>query len=506
MVTQESFQTRRSTLVVVPGAPDRTQRARFAPAALSTFRFVARSLDARGTVRLRYALDDVYEFEECFSLPWVGGMPVSGMPVSGLAACGPPARSAPLHGATMEGLLSLLHWIAGVSYYKAAAPPSVACETGDPPPATSALLQALYSEGLGEFAVVNDLPALPSPVFPTGPAPAPQATASASRRAAATARARRGRPLTRVLVPVGGGKDSAVALELVRRSGLPLALFSVGNAAPIQATATAAGLPRLQATRRLDPRLLEANAAGALNGHVPVTAIVSAVALLSAALHGFDAVALANERSASSPNTVWRGVEVNHQFSKSARAERLLAAAVAEIPGAPAIFSVLRPASELSIARAFARMPQYHHAFTSCNRVFRLDPALRASSWCCDCDKCRFVFLILAPFMAPAAMSAIFGCPMLDDERQYEGFAQLTGTGAHKPFECVGEVQESAAAISLLARDPRWREQRVVARLARELLPRFNGVDADPSTLLALSDDHDVPSQLLGALNAILGA
>ncbi len=458
---------------MVPGASDTAKRARFEPAAVATFRFVARSLDARGTVRLRYALDDRYEFEERFRLAL-------------------PASREALGGDTVEGLLSLLHWIAGVSYYKAAAPPSVVCETGDPPPATSALLQALYSEGLGEFAVVNELPALPRPAFPAG--------------VTTPGQTRRDRPISRVLVPVGGGKDSAVALEIVRRSRLPLALFSVGDAPPIQATATAAGLSRVRATRELDPRLLQANAAGALNGHVPVTAIVSAVALLSAALHGFDAVALANERSASSPNTFWNGVEVNHQFSKSARAERLMAAAVAEITGAPTIFSVLRPASELSIARAFARMPQYHHAFTSCNRVFKLDPALRSSSWCCDCDKCRFVFLILAPFMAPASLRGIFGSAMLDEDRQYDGFAQLTGTGGHKPFECVGEVQESAAAISLLARDPLWREQRVVARLAREILPRFNAQDADPSMLLALSDDHDVPAQLIGALDAILGA
>jgi hypothetical protein len=476
---------------VVPGASETAKRARFEPAALATFRFVARSLDARGIVRLRYALDDRYEFEERFKLQL-------------------PASPEALGGDTVEGLLSLLHWIAGVSYYKAAAPPSVACETGDPPPATSALLEALYSEGLGEFAVVNQLPALPSPAFPGlpswAPATAPAAAPTSTTSVTTPGQTRPDRPISRVLVPIGGGKDSAVALEIVRRSRLPLALFSVGDAPPIQATATAAGLSRLQATRKLDPRLLQANAAGALNGHVPVTAIVSAVALLSAALHGFDAVALANERSASSPNTFWNGAEVNHQFSKSARAERLMAAAVAEITGAPAIFSVLRPASELSIARAFARMPQYHHAFTSCNRVFKLDPALRSRSWCCDCDKCRFVFLILAPFMAPAGLREIFGSAMLDEARQYDGFAQLTGTGGHKPFECVGEVQESAAAISLLARDPRWREQRVVARLAREVLPRFNAQDADPSMLLALSDDHDVPSQLIGALDAILGA
>ena len=290
---------------------------RFDPGALHALRFVSRSLDEHGVVRLGYALDDAYTFEELFTLP----LP----PAAGVSAT------------VVNGLLDLLHWIAGVSYYKAASPPEIVCETGSPQPATAALLEALYSEGLGEYAVVNGLPALPHPRFRSGPAPAgaghPPRLSAPQRRAA----------LERVLVPVGGGKDSAVALEIVRCAGLELALFSVGDAPPIAGTVRAAGLPRLQVTRRIDPRLIEANRNGARNGHVPVTAIVAAVALLTAALHGFDAVALANERSASAPNMTYDGVEINHQFSKSARAERLLSAAVAEIDGAPAIFSVLRP-------------------------------------------------------------------------------------------------------------------------------------------------------------------
>ncbi len=460
-----------------PGRETTECRTFFGQGSFARFRFTERSLDERGTVVLRYALDDAYEFEERFTLP------------------PPPAGATAPDPATIDGLLDLLHWIAGVSYYKTAIPSQTATETGDPPPATRALLEALYSEGLGEFAVINDLPALPRPRFSSREAhdvPKPPHDPA--------------RPPTRVLVPVGGGKDSAVALEIVRRSGLDTELFSVGNAPPIQRTAAVAGLPRLAVTRRIDPNLLQANRDGALNGHVPVTAIVSAVALLIAALHGFDAVALANERSASSPSTTYRGVPINHQFSKSRRAERLLAAAASEIDGAPAIFSILRPASELAIARAFARMPRYHDAFTSCNRVFTIDPAQRATSWCCDCDKCRFVSLILAPFLRPEQLERIFGTQMLDDAAQFEGFARLTGTGGHKPFECVGEIEESLAAIRLLARDPRWNHHRIVQRLTREVLTRFNENDGDPSTVLELSDDHDVPPALMGALDAILGA
>ena len=309
-----------------------------------------------------------------------------------------------------------------------------------------------------------------------------------------------------MLVPVGGGKDSAVALEIVRRAGMEMALFSVGDAPPIARTVAAAGAPWLLARRTLDPSIGELNRAGALNGHVPITAIVSCIALLAAALNGFDAVAMANERSASSGNLSWAGIEVNHQFSKGLAAERALARAVAEIPDSPRLFSVLRPASELAIARAFAGMERYHQAFTSCNAIFRIDPALRAASWCCDCPKCRFVFLALAPFCSPEHLREIFGADLLEDEAQLEGFALLTATGGHKPFECVGEEQESIAALRLLASDPRWRDHAVVRRLADEVLSGLPPGEGDPEAVLALSDEHDVPAELMGYVHAVLGA
>jgi len=306
-------------------------------------------------------------------------------------------------------------------------------------------------------------------------------------------------------VPVGGGKDSAVALEIVRRAGCELALFSVGDAAPIARTVAAAGLPRLLAPRTLDPGLRALNDAGAINGHVPVTAIVSCVAALTAALNGYEAVAMANERSASAGNVEWDGVRVNHQFSKGLRAERLLSAALAEVaPDGPRVFSLLRPASELAIARAFAGMERYHRAFTSCNAIFRLDPALRASSWCCECPKCRFVFLALAPFSEPARLREIFGRDLLEEDEQFEGFALLTATGGHKPFECVGEEQESIAAMRLLARDERWRSHRVVRRLVAEVLARFAPDEGDPARVLALGGEHDVPEALMTQVRATL--
>ncbi|MDE3134121.1 MAG: hypothetical protein KGL15_08660 [Acidobacteriota bacterium] len=437
----------------------------FDPRAINAFQFTYRNMTPEGLVRLGYALDDI-EFEETLELP---------APV-----VSPPA---------VEGLLDLLHWVAGVSYFKAAIPRHLVCETGAPPPATGRLLSVLYSEGLGEFAVVNGLERLPDPQFPRGIdwGTSTEATAPQS-----------------LLVPIGGGKDSAVAVEIARRSGLPTTLFSIGDAPPISATVEVAALPRQLVTRTLDPRLLELNARGALNGHVPVTAIVSCVALLTAATQGLDAVLMANERSASEGNLVWNGVEVNHQFSKSRRAERLLADAVAEIEGAPQIFSILRPASELSIASAFAKLEQYHRAFTSCNRVFQLDPEKRLGSWCGDCDKCRFVFLILAPFLAPAKLTEIFGRDLLDDPGQYDGFALLTATGGSKPFECVGEVEECLAAIHLISRVRGWRERPLVRRLVDEVLAAHPLTEDQVGDLFWLSTDHDIPDSLIDPVREVL--
>ena len=443
---------------------------RFDPSAYDTFRFTHRSLDADGVVRLGYALDGGPTFEERFELP-----------------AGPRDES---ERERVEPLLSLLHWVAGVSYYKAAAPGRLEFDGGAPGPAAAALLRALYSEGLGEFAYRAGLSALPRPSFVEGP---PHLASTPV-----------GEPRS-VLVPVGGGKDSIVALEIVRRCVERCELFSIGDPPPIARTVSVSGLPRALARRELDPLLLELNGRGALNGHVPVTAIVACCALLVASLRGADAVALANERSASEGNLEWDGVSVNHQFSKGLLAETLLADAAREA-GGPLIFSVLRPASELAIARAFARLPDYHGAFTSCNAIFRIDPELRAASWCCDCPKCRFVYLILAPFLDPGSLEAIFGHDLLAQEDQVDGFALLSATGGHKPFECVGEEQESVAALRLLAEDPKWSSHPVVAALRERVLASVPADFGVPAEVLALADGHRIPPNLEPCVREVLGA
>jgi len=470
-------------VVVAAGRPPRldgmSQAAptrAFDPARYATFRFTGWTFDEpSATAELAYALDEELEFTERIVLP-SGALPLD------------PARRAALH-----AVLGLLHQVAGVSYYKVAAPPRLAVETGPLTERRARLLTDVYVHGLGEYAYRNGLELAGRLRFGGDPAaaPAPAALAAGGRS----------------LVPVGGGKDSVVALETMRAAGADLALFSVGDPTAIAATAAVSGLERLIARRTIDPLVGRLNAEGALNGHVPVTAIVSLVALATAVLHRFDEVVLANERSASQGNVEHGGIEVNHQWSKGIAFERGLRDVLAhEVSPDLGYFSILRGASELGIARAFARLPAYHHAFTSCNATFRLDERRRAATWCRDCPKCRFVTLALAPFLAPAEVASIFGADLLDDPAQIPGFFALCGFEEHKPFECVGEREESVAAFRLLAADPRWAGHEVVRAARERLLPTVPAGFGDPAAVLALSDDHEIPARLLPAVHARLGA
>jgi hypothetical protein len=247
----------------------------------------------------------------------------------------------------------------------------------------------------------------------------------------------------------------------------PLAprLFAVDPHPLVVDLARQTGLDLVVVRRRLSPELARLNGAGALNGHVPITAILSLIAVVGSFLYGYDTIVMAVERSASEETTVVDGIPVNHQYSKSLDFERGLAQLVTRAIDPAIVYgSALRPYSELAIARAFARLTRYHSTFCSCNTVFRRSgPA--GDGWCGNCPKCRFVALVLAPFLDRPAVTAIIGRDLFDDPRQVSGFAALMSDD-DKPFECVGERRESAAALRVLSSLPAWKDAPVVVALA----------------------------------------
>ncbi len=399
-----------------------------------------------------------------------------------------PAVDSPVAvGDGFRALARLLALAAGTSYYKALVPGTIAV-AGGLTAAERHFLTEVVKGGLAEFAFRNDLPDALFPTILATELPAADTSPAAPTHA-------------RALVAVGGGKDSIVTLESVRRLS-DVTLFSVNSYEPITRTAEASGLPLVQARRQLDRHLFELNEAGAHNGHVPVTAVNSIIACLIALRGGFDTVVFANEASSSYGNLEWHGVEVNHQWSKGLGFEGMLRSLVS--PWGVDYVSFLRPLTELAIVRRFASLP-YLDVFTSCNRAFHLD-ASRRRNWCGECPKCTFVFLMLSPFVPRAQMDAIFGKDLFADG--VEGgplrhlFLDLLAIGdGHKPFECVGEPSECRAAYTLLQEHPDWSAHPFVTDPSlREAVVSPAEVEA----LFGFSDQHFLSGALEKAAREVL--
>jgi hypothetical protein len=377
--------------------------------------------------------------------------------------------------------LRVLLLIAGVSYYKSIAPTQIEAPALNA--AERALLLAMYDEGLREFAYRNNLP-VPLPVdLVERPGTAPTVTVDS--------------PTVRdgALIPVGGGKDSALVADLVPDG----VLMAVNPKGAHQHLAEHLGRPLLSVQRTLDPQLRELVAAGALNGHVPVTAINSAIAVALAVLIDRRDVLMGLERSASEPSLVIPAeagrpeIEVNHQYSKSAEAEQLLRAVFDPI--GVRYLSLLRPMTELAIGRSVAQRGLASD-IVSCNRAFTLwneNESSRTQRPCGDCAKCLFTALMLAPSLSPDQVREQFGRDLLDESDHLDPVRELWS--AEKPFDCVGERHESAAAVALLAELPQWKSQLIPKQLQAEAAQVLAEVGALPAQFLQIDSVEDLPPE-----------
>ena len=445
--------------------------------AIGVFRFVRCRFSAdTGVAELAYAFDHGPELVETVTVP------------------GAPFALEPARVAAVERALRLLHLIAGVSYYKAAVPGEIRIDSYTIDADTAALLEQVYLNGLGEFAYRNGLDLRGRIRFPFDPA---LATAAAPALGLGE----------RALVAIGGGKDSLVSIEALRALGVEQAVTWIGNSQLIRTCAERTGLATLNIGRALAPALFEINRQGAYNGHIPVTAVNSAILVLAAVLTGAGQVVFSNERSASYGSLIPGAGEVNHQWSKGWAFERAFGEQVERAVAADLrYYSLLRPLSELAVARQFAKSHHYDEHFSSCNRNFHILGEKPAQRWCGLCPKCHFVFLALAPFMSKARLVRIFGRNLLDEEGQAAGFDALLEYQDHKPFECVGEGRESRAAMAALAARADWREDALVARFAREILPQLDPAELSIEPLLEIEGEHRVPAALWERVRARFAA
>jgi len=385
-----------------------------------------------------------------FELTGPDGEPVHSFTPHAIVESRPFLHFSLLPKASLDMLVFHIGMIELISYWKCACPPTVVVKPYQLDEQQVAFWKKLYYNGLGEFFYTNGIGAtrqdfmtiISDAAQPLAPIPSPFAPIPQS--------------ADDHIIPIGGGKDSVVTLELLgggrdtaeyqhTPSQRPLPLIMNPRGATIECVRQAGyTLDDVIVIRRtIDPHLLALNSEGYLNGHTPFSAMLAFYTLLASALTGVRSrVALSNENSANE-STV-RGSTVNHQYSKSLEFENDFRNYVAQtISPTFNYYSFLRPLSELQIAMLFAHYPHYFDVFKSCNAGSKQD------IWCGKCAKCLFAYIILSPFIEPSRLNAIFGSCLLDDPEMRPFFNELRGLTESKPFECVGTVDEVNSALNI---------------------------------------------------------
>lgn len=336
---------------------------------------------------------------------------------------------------SVDRACQLVFFVSGVSYYKAYLAPKIEVRSGEIDLELASFLSGVYENGLRECLWKNGLDVRREIPFPV---------TSQRLTTVESGAIRQGK-----LVALSGGKDSLTSIELLRRVDPGVKSWTVGHREQLEPLVESVGLPHTWVDRRWDRAILDHNAVGAYNGHIPISAILAAVGVLVGILSGTRDLVVSNESSASEASVTVDGVEVNHQYSKSIHFEKEFQRILLHMFGEEVrYYSILRPFCELRIAEMFAvvGLDKYFDRFGSCNKSFVHGSG--RLSWCGTCPKCEFTFLALSPFVEKERLMALFGGRNLLELSDLDGgYQQLLGIEGTRPFDCVGGVMECRKAM-----------------------------------------------------------
>ncbi len=340
----------------------------------------------------------------------------------------------------LKNVLDNLHLILGITYFKMFCPKKITLPYALSK-AQADFWNTVYTKGLGEFFYKNKIDfrgLINFPYIDTPPVQLRQLDEAKKNR---------------FLVGIGGGKDSIVSVEILKEQKKEIAGFILDSQnIPPQIQIDVAKIMEINyliVKRQLDFQLFDLKSA--YNGHIPITAIYSFIALLLAVIYNYSSIIIPNGKSANFGNVNYLGVEINHQWSKSEEFEKLFQEYVSQyITSSINLCSNLRPYSEMEIAKMFSSHKKYFPVFSSCNKNFKIKTNVNQKRWCGECAKCAFVFIILAAYLSKDEVVKIFDKNLLDDPQLIPLFQDLIGKGKMKPFDCVGTFEESIEAFEMI--------------------------------------------------------
>ena len=299
------------------------------------------------------------------------------------------------------------------------------------------------------------------------------------------------------LLGVGGGKDSPVTLEVLKRTKKPISCFSLN---PTPAARKIIKVSRCRKSviveRKIDKKLIELNRKGFLNGHTPFSAYLAFLSAILAVIFDYKYVVLSNERSSEEGNLQYLGEIINHQYSKSFDfEERFRSYSKRYLVDDLDYFSFLRPLYEIQIAKIFSKYPKYFKAFLSCNEAFKTFSGRKRPTgrWCSACSKCLFVYACLYPFLNKFQLRKIFGQNLFRKIGLIPVMEQLTGERDFKPFECVGAEKESLVAFYLGWKKTHRRGEIpfLLKHFEKKILPQYPDLEKETKALINSWNNHN---------------
>lgn len=341
----------------------------------------------------------------------------------------------------LNSLLLGLHLALGISYWKMYCYSRIEIKSGKLNKDQAQFWDLIYTKGLGEFYYRNKIDFRNLVSFP-------YSELIETKSKALTL-------LKRELVGIGGGKDSLVTWERLKKeqiTAIGLIIETQKKYETINELLKVGDIPVIRVRREMDSKLIDQkNNARYHNGHIPISMIYAWIGVFCSVAFDYRAFVVSNEKSADEGNTELYGVTINHQWSKSKEFEEAFMKYIhTTISPDILYYSPLRTMTELEIVKEFVLYPQYRSTVSSCNRNFSVTNPLQGKRWCGVCPKCAFAFLLFAAYLAKNEVVEMFGKNMLEDSSLTSLFLDLEGRGGLKPFECVGTFNESLEAMKMI--------------------------------------------------------
>jgi len=308
----------------------------------------------------------------------------------------------------------------------------------------------------------------------------------------------------KILLPIGGGKDSIVSLEILKKSKHSLTCFSLNPTDNAKKIFKLGDCKKpIIVKRKIDSKLLELNRKGYLNGHTPFSAYLAFLTVFLGVIYDYKYIAFSNERSSNEGNVKYLGKIINHQYSKSFDFEkRFRNYSKKYLAQDVEYFSFLRPFYEIQIAKLFSKyFDKYGNVFLSCNEAYKIysGKIQPSKTWCCNCSKCLFVFAILYPFIETKKLVEVFGRNLFKQKKLVTLMKELIGESKFKPFECVGTKKESLTAFYLSLQKAKKENKKLPYLLKYfedKILKKYSNMERKAKHILkAWNKNHNIPKR-----------